>query len=156
MVCVRCARGGYGSIPAARRRSSLASRCCWRSLSSIYVLCVRVACYVTETQHATRNTQHGLLYFHDRQLHHARGSLHGGLLLGAFAEQRGADRRLVRDLPLARLRLGAADDRPGLFFVLAVDPNRHRGADPHLVALAVLFVDELGARENALDLADTP
>jgi len=97
-----------------------------------------------------------LLYLEDRQLHHTRGRLHRHFLVFALAEQGGAQRRLVRNLALARLRLGATDDRPGLFFALSVDAHGDFGANSDLVALAILFVDDLGARENALDFADAP
>src|SRR4051794_15007812 len=97
-----------------------------------------------------------LLDLDDRQLQHARRGLNRGLLAWALAQQRGADRRLVRDLAIAWPRLGAADDSPGLVFVLAIDTDGDFGADPHLVAFAVLLIDELGAREDVLDLADAP
>src|SRR5690348_9101867 len=97
-----------------------------------------------------------LLDLHDRQLHHTRRRLNRGLLLDALAQQRRPKRRLVRDLAFARLGLGAADDRPGLFFVLAVDAHGDSRANAYLVAVTVLLADELGARKNAFDLADAP
>src|SRR5262249_40481077 len=97
-----------------------------------------------------------LLYLDNRQLHLAGGRLHRHLLVLALTQHGRAERRLIRDLTLAGFGLGAADDRPSLLLVLAVDPPRPLGANPNFVALTVLFVDDLGARENALDLADAP
>src|SRR5690606_33564184 len=101
-----------------------------------------------------RSARIALLHLEDCELHHARGRLHRHLLARAFAEEGGADRRLVGDAALPGVGLGATDDHPGLLLALILKAHGHRAADAHLTVAMLVLVDRLGAGKQIFDLTD--
>ena len=79
------------------------------------------------------------------------GHLDDDLLALLPAEQRPADRALVRDPALAGLRLGRADDRERLLAVVALDADRRADLD---VVGRVVLVDEGGVLDQRLERLD--
>src|SRR5688500_10330133 len=103
-----------------------------------------------------RRTMYLRVNLNNCNLHLARRCLHGHLLIFALAQHRSTQRRLIRNLALAWLGFGTADDHPGFLVVLAIDSNRHSGADSNFIPVTILFIDDLGARKDAFDLANAP
>src|SRR5262249_13887173 len=138
-------------MPRSRRRSSLARRSASRSDSSV----TRAAYSRLRRQVAAASGRLGSLDLRDLELLlRAARCLHRHDLVPLAADQRLADRRLVRELVLDRVRLGGSDDlellRLAGLLVLDVD----HGADANRLGVDLLVVDDRGPAQAVLKRSD--
>src|SRR3954451_7528531 len=143
---------GDGSIPASRIRSSFSRRSSKTWESSCSCSCSAGSLIEGRAYRPSSLLDLGDFKFFLR----APRDLDGDDVVALFPQQRFADRRLVGELVLHRVRLGRADDleflRVAGFLIFDVDDR----AEDDLVGADRLLVDHLGAPQFLLQLGDPP